>query len=1075
MTQNNTTKYIAAMLICAGTVGQMLAAPAQSVTVTGAEYTEPVVAAVCDVDLRTLPKPKPWRPGDPVKEVPRRHRVMLAEAAAPASRLDPLLQVQAKGTGRTAQRAATVSGLNFDGQGFTSVDPPDTVGDVGSSYFIQAINHSSDGSVCTVYNKTNGAVVAGPFTMKSIHADSVTGGGDPIVLYDGAADRWLLSEFASSANELHVYISQTDDPIGGGWFHYMFSTPDFPDYPKYGVWPDAYYVTSNESTPAYYALDRTSMLTGSAATMQRFTTAFLAGFSFQALTPADVDGPAPPMGRLHVSMRHRDDEAHNPGSNDPTEDYLELFELSVDWVTPANSSISGPTSIAITEFDSHLNGYTAFSAITQPGTSTELDPLREPIMWRLQYRNFTTHETLCGSFVTDVDGTDHAGVRWFELRRSGGGAWALFDEGTYAPDAHSRWMSSAALDASGNLAIGYNISSSTVYPGIRYTGRLASDSPGTLTLPETTIIAGTAANGSNRYGDYSSMSIDPSDGCTFWFTGQYNAAANWSTRVASFNFDNCGCTPPPVPAGVSAAPDGDSRIEVSWAPSAGADSYNIYRAMGSCQEPVFWRLATHVSGSAFVDTTASGGFTYSYWVTAYKASAQCESYFSSCAAAVTTGLCYEPPNFAGVNSVSSAGVSPCAIDVTWLAATSPCGGPVVYNVYRSSAAPVTAHSSNLVASCIGTTSIVDRSVSPGMAFHYLVRAEDLGGYGGGPCSGGSLESNTITRSGSAQGGGSSALFSDNMESGSTAWSAYAGPSDPGGTDPWTLSTADSTSPTHAWYCTNSPSVKDQVVQITAAHALPSNCSSELSFQNFADVENNYDGGVLEYSTDGGATWFDILAGNGGSVPANANRFIGGGYDGVLSTDYGNPLGGRSAWTIYGGDFITTTVDLGDMAGQSVRFRWRLGCDSSFAYDGWYIDDIAIDGCTPCAQGGYSAYRSTVGWSGSGEPDADDNSDDVWNLAAYFHGVNPTGGLSVAEQERLPSVESDGTSVTYRFGMSTDSGMAARFTIDTNADLVDGQWRVVLPSPTQQPDGTVRLEMAVSNIMQQLFYRLNITE
>jgi len=1000
---------------------------------------------------------------------------MPIEADAPAPRLDPLLQVQAKGTGRAAQRAATMPGLNFDGQGFSSVNPPDTVGDAGPSYFIQAINHSSDGSVCTVYSKTNGAVVAGPFTMKSIHADNVTGGGDPIVLYDEAAGRWLLSEFAPSPiNELHVYISQTGDPIAGGWYHYTFTTPSFPDYPKYGVWPDAYYVTSNESAPAYYALDRASMLAGSAATMQRFAASSLAGFGFQCLTPADIDGAGPPPGSVHVAMRHRDDEAHNPGSNDPNEDYLELFEFSVDWATPANSGISGPTSIAITDFDSHLNGYTAFYAIAQPGTSTELDPLREPIMWRLQYRNFTTHETLCGSFVTDVDGTDHAGVRWFVLRRSGGSTWSLFDEGTYAPDANSRWMSSAALDASGNLAIGYNISSSTVYPGIRYTGRLASDPPGTLTLPETTIIAGSAANGSNRYGDYSSMSVDPSDGCTFWFTGQYNGASTWSTRVASFNFDNCGCAPPPIPASITATAAGDNRIEVHWPPSAGADSYNIYRSIGACQEPVFQRLATHVSGPTYVDTTCSGGSVYSYWVTAYKASTECESYFSSCDDAVTTGVCYESPGFGGVDSVSSADVSPCAIDVAWSAATPQCGGPVLYNVYRSTTTPVPVDGDHIVGTCIDGTNFTDGSVAPSIEYHYLVRAEDIGGVGSGACSSGPTDSNTKTLSASASGSGST-LFIDDIESGSGAWTTSAGPTD-SGTTAWAQSTGASASPTNAWYCPGEGAIKDQMVQITAAQALPAGCASELTFQNYYDLESGWDGGVLEYSVNGGTSWFDILAGNGGAVPANANRFTSGGYNGTTGTGYSNPIEGRQAWTGDSGGFITSTVDLGDMAGMSTLLRWRLGCDS---FDGggpdWYIDDVAVNGCSPCSQGGYPVYESAVGWSGSGDPDADDNSDGVFNLAAYFHGVNPTGALSGAEQDRMPGVASDGTTVTYSFTVDTNPGMVANFVIRTNEDLLDGRWLPVLPTPTPAPDGTVELQIPASNITDQLFYQLKITE
>jgi hypothetical protein len=162
-------------------------------------------------------------------------------------------------------------------------------------------------------------------------------------------------------------------------------------------------------------------------------------------------------------------------------------------------------------------------------------------MWRLQYRNFGTYETLVGNFVTDVTGTDRGGIRWFELQKSGLGGWTLEQEGTYSPDVVNRWMGAIAMDGDGNIALGYNVTDGTsVYPGIRYTGRLLVDTPGTMTQPETTLMAGSGANASIRYGDYSAMSVDPSDDCTFWFTGEYNPAPSWSTRIAAFRFDACG-------------------------------------------------------------------------------------------------------------------------------------------------------------------------------------------------------------------------------------------------------------------------------------------------------------------------------------------------------------------------------------------------------------------------------------------------------------------------------------------------------------------------------------------------------
>ena len=163
-------------------------------------------------------------------------------------------------------------------------------------------------------------------------------------------------------------------------------------------------------------------------------------------------------------------------------------------------------------------------------------------MWRSQYRNFGTHETLVGNLVTDVDGADRGGIRWYELRRTGGGAWALHQEGTYSPDTTHRWMGSIAMDGSGNIALGYSASSSSVFPSIRYTGRLAGDALGTMPQVETTIVAGAGSQTDHtRWGDYSSMNVDPADDCTFWYTNEYTPASGlWNTQVASFRFAGCG-------------------------------------------------------------------------------------------------------------------------------------------------------------------------------------------------------------------------------------------------------------------------------------------------------------------------------------------------------------------------------------------------------------------------------------------------------------------------------------------------------------------------------------------------------
>lgn len=486
------------------------------------------------------------RPSNPRRTYPRPGSAFVPRQA-PVPAIDPLLAPQAALDPRSAVRTVTTS-LNQVGQAYSAIEPSDAIGAVGPAHYVQMIN-GWNGTRVTMYDKITGAVVTGPFLLESLRASDpadpcAQGAGDPVPLYDRLADRWLLSEFAASGNHLCVYVSQTNDPAGTYW-GYDFETPDFPDYPKYSAWPGAYFVTTNEPTVGIYALDRGAMLTGGAATFQRFTVASLAGFGFQALTPGDFDGAiAPPAGSPAPFVRHRDDEAHDAGANDATRDFLDLWQLRPDFVTPANSVLSGPTSIGVASFDSHMCEFGSMNCVPQPGTVTLLDPLTEVVLWRVQYRNFGTHETLVGNFTVDVDGTDRAGIRWFELRKAGAGAWALHQEGTWSPDATNRWMGSLAMDRRGNILLGYNVSSSTVYPGLRFTGRQASDPPGTMTEAETSIVAGLASNlYSNRWGDYSAMTVDPSDNCTFWYTAQYSPATSWGTRIATLTFDACGATP----------------------------------------------------------------------------------------------------------------------------------------------------------------------------------------------------------------------------------------------------------------------------------------------------------------------------------------------------------------------------------------------------------------------------------------------------------------------------------------------------------------------------------------------------
>lgn len=903
--------------------------------------SDPSYPAFIQVDLSELAPPPGWRPGDPIKEIPRGHGE-LVNAPAPETHSDPLLQRQQQAP-VLADPTFGIPILNFNAQPFGGINPPDTVGDVGTNYYIQAINQSggNGGTVYTIYNKSDGSVAAGPFLMTSFAPCS--GRGDPIVLFDGRANRWLLAEFGPAGqNRLCVLVSASSDPIAGGWFQYSFAFPANPDYPKFGVWNDAITLTTNEAGPSpVYAFNRADLLTGAPTQYQRLSVPDLSGFGFNALTPADMDGDPPPAAAPALFMRHRDDEMHNPGMNNPAEDYVELYEMDIDWVTPANTTLTGPFNIATSEFNSAICPGTPFNCFPQPGTTTRLDALREIIMFRLQYRNFGTHQSLVGNFVVDVDGSNHGGIRWFELR-SGGASWSLHQEGTYAPDNHHRWVGAIAMDQEGNLALAYNVTSTTIFPSLRYAGRLAGDPLGMLPEGEHDLATGLAAHTSTRYGDYAQMSVDPDDGCTFWFTGMYNPSPMFQTRIASFRFDSCICTAE-APSGLSAAANGPNQIDLSWSAAPMASSYNVYRSLASCPTSPAELLASGVLTTTYSDTSVSGMGTYAYFVTTVGGSPVCESPLSDCAEATATGSCFLNPDFDGLQSVQNATSPECSLNLSWQAGQAACGTGLVYNIYRSTDALFVPSGATLIESCWPSTTYQDTGLGSGVAYTYVVRAEDTTGNGAGLCALGNEDTNTVRVTGTAS-GPVSVPFSDDMEAGDTAWTLTTGPANTPGSLPWSLTTAQSQSPTHAWTCPGPVVITDHRLETLQSFVVP--IESVLSFAHRVELEMSFDGAVLEYSSDGGSNWHDILEGDGVSIPTNAGRFIEGPYNSVV-IGAANPILGRSSWSGDNFAFQTVQVDLSDFAGAAVSFRWRIATDDSGAGPGWTVDDVAITQIRSC--------------------------------------------------------------------------------------------------------------------------------
>jgi uncharacterized repeat protein (TIGR01451 family) len=444
---------------------------------------------------------------------------------------------------------------NIAAHGF-AVLPPDPNGDVGPNHYVQSVN-----LLFRVFLK-DGTPLTAPLKLSSLFAGLPTSpcatqdDGDPIVLYDHLADRWLLSQFARVAPVSHqcIAISQTGDP-SGSYFVYDFSMPNTKDndYPKFGVWPDAYYMTDNQfdavgfAGAGVFAFDRAKMLTGdSTASFIYFDLGDpITGDPFiGGMLPTDLDGPAPPVGTPNPFVYFTADEF-----GDPQGDALRLFDFHADFANPANSAFieRDESPIAVAAFDPDLCGLSR-NCIPQPGTAVGLDAISDRLMHRLQYRNFGSHETLVVNHTVDADGTDHAGVRYYELHRTsagpGFGEWSIHEQSTFAPDTTHRWMGSAALDQQGNLAVGFSASDNATFPSIRYAGRLVSDPSGGLFQGEAILQvgAGSQLSSLNRWGDYSMLAVDPSDGCTFWYTNTYYAATSssgWRTRIGSFAFPPC--------------------------------------------------------------------------------------------------------------------------------------------------------------------------------------------------------------------------------------------------------------------------------------------------------------------------------------------------------------------------------------------------------------------------------------------------------------------------------------------------------------------------------------------------------
>ncbi|MFN8276220.1 MAG: hypothetical protein U0T84_01940 [Chitinophagales bacterium] len=411
----------------------------------------------------------------------------------------------------------------------TNASPPDPSGAAGPNHYVQVVNSSYQ-----IWNKT-GTSLLGPFNLSNLWSGSHDD-GDPVVLYDRFADRWVISEFDLGPSQNGPYkqlfaVSKTSDPTGQ-YYLYQFSLTDFKDYPKFSIWQDGYYMGTNTDPAGLLVFERDKMLVGdNTARNIELTAPGITNNGFFCPMPADADGNLPPAGTPMYFFHYEDD-------NWTSADVIKVIKVTTDWTNTANTTATLDATLATASFDTDFG--TTWNNIRQKGTNQRVDALIGTFMFRAPFRVWSGYNSVLLNHTVDIDQQNHAGIRWYELRQTSG-TWGIYQQGTYAPDTNSRWCGSMAMDDNGNIAMAYSISSRSLYPSLRYTARYATDPLGKMTFKEKTGIDGTGSiNGDNRFGDYAHMSLDP-DGETFWFTGEYvSTGGTQRSRIFSFKIPKKG-------------------------------------------------------------------------------------------------------------------------------------------------------------------------------------------------------------------------------------------------------------------------------------------------------------------------------------------------------------------------------------------------------------------------------------------------------------------------------------------------------------------------------------------------------
>lgn len=849
-------------------------------------------------------------------------------------------------------------GLTFDGlSNYDNIDayslliiPPDITGDVGPGNYVQAVN-----ALVRVYDKGGNALTP-PFRMSQLFASlgtpcSTRDDGEPIVLYDPFADRWLLSQYCNSFPPFRqmVAVSKTGDPTGS--YHvYEFVMPNVKinDLPKFGVWPDAYYMSDEEFLGSDYvgvgifAFDRTKMLAGDPT----------AGYVYlnrpsnttdrrSNLIPADVDGIRPPApGTPGIFVGYTATEYGD------AQDAVSLFDLRVDFTNPANSTFTerpeSPLAVAAIDPTSP-SGRTD---ITQPAPGEKLDSNSDRINYRVAYRNNGGSESLVfnqTARLTQDPEPYRAGVRLYELRRTGTGPFAVTEQSTLGDTASSRWIGSAAQDHQGDLAVSYSFVTDAKVPSVFYTGRLATEPPGTF-RDEAALVNGSGVQKAFgwRWGDYAAMTVDPVDDCTFWTSGEYYTLQSqnfsdftWLTRIGTFRFPECVDAP-------RGSVSGTVTNAATGLPIANADIVAYPHSRRTAENGAYGPLRV-LPGDLEITASAKGYRTGSSVISVANGQSVVRDFQLAPIPVIENAGIEIVSESCGVNHAPEPGerlTVNISLRNTGVAATQNMVAQLLPNLGVTDPGPDQTYGS-LASGGASVTRPFTFTVSPLLA-----------------C--GDPISLTLSLTDGAQ---SLGIVVIDLRTGSPRialkqdfdrtqqvqlpprWTRSENHSNnvelPGDRN-WRVSAARSTSGTKSAFSPdlNQVGVNEMVTPVFRVNT----ANAKLTFQNWYELETTflrnrlYDGSVLEIRI-GEGMWQDIIAAGG--------SFDSGGYDGIIDSCCSNPLAGHMGWSGRSGpnqtsEFITTAVRLpAAAAGQLVQLRWRVGTDVGTFREGQYIDDLEV--------------------------------------------------------------------------------------------------------------------------------------